>query len=213
MKTHSKFLCAMLVFALLSFTSSYGQSVSIGGPLTVNCGAIVEYSAHDGLGSTVVDWEVVFSNGTSQSRNSSSHFTVIFPNGNGSATITARSGSAVPAQITVTYSGSTPPPVPGYISGPAAVCGNNSTHTYSISAVSGAASYAWSVGSGFQIVHPSNGSLVTSYTGPQTSISVRFPNSGSTSNGQISVAAVSGGACSSTSGASSRGVRFGPQTY
>ncbi|HAA23800.1 MAG TPA: hypothetical protein DCP28_35370, partial [Cytophagales bacterium] len=112
----------------------------------------------------------------------------------------------------ITYGGIAPA-TPGTISGSTNVCGNNTTRTYSISAVNGAATYNWSVTSGYRIVHPATGSLVTSYSGTQRSISVRFPSSGSVSNGQIRVSATSGGNCTATSGLRTKTVKFGPQTY
>ena len=96
-------------------------------------------------------------------------------------------------------------PTPGSISGSSHRC-NNSTGTYSISAVSGASSYTWQVPSGWKI----NGSSTTSLTTSSTSVSITTPTSGSGS-GTVKVRA-NGSGCTGPSDFRSRTVRYGAQT-
>ncbi|MEL6538312.1 MAG: T9SS type A sorting domain-containing protein, partial [Bacteroidota bacterium] len=103
------------------------------------------------------------------------------------------------------------PPRPSVLQGDGDVCGNNSTLPYSTNPVSGAVAYTWEVTGPYRIVHPVTGNLVTSYTGPQTSVQVRFPSSGSAS-AQVRVSAVGGGPCGQTSASFNRTITFGPQT-
>ena len=76
--------------------------------------------------------------------------------------------------VSITYTNGTIPSQPGVITGPASVCAGT-TQTYSISTVSGATSYSWTV---------PGGSTINSGNGT-TSISVTF----GTSSGNISVTA------------------------
>lgn len=96
------------------------------------------------------------------------------------------------------------PPTPGTISGTTHRC-NNASATYSISAVSGAATYTWQVPSGWRI----NGGG-TQLTTSSRSVSVTAPSSGS-GTGYVRVRANSGGGCGGSSVNRSKTVYYGPQ--
>ncbi|MEL6538313.1 MAG: T9SS type A sorting domain-containing protein, partial [Bacteroidota bacterium] len=65
----------------------------------------------------------------------------------------------------------------------------------------------------FRIIHPVSGNLVSSYTGTELDVFVRFPNSGSVTEGKISVYASTTGPCSASSRVRNKKVNFGPQLY
>lgn len=211
---------ALFVILLTAATSVKAQNtiVYITGPGFVPCGGSGFYSAHPhGSGMvTSYSWLATFSSGGAASGGGPSFF-LNFPNASGVASIsltaTVRENGnyrTVFAHYHTSYGGAAPSQ-PGTISGIASTCNANSTATYAISPVSGASTYNWSVSSPYRIINPVTGTLVTSYSGPQTSVSVRFPSSGSVSNGYVRVSATSGGACSATSAVRSKTVKFGAQ--
>ena len=224
-KHFTRLLAVSLLIVGMTTASTQAKAqtwVYITGPTNVACGGQGFYNAFaTGTGTvTSYSWFATFSSGGAASGFGSS-FLLNFPNASGAATISLtayiRESNGTFRSTYSTWNtsyGGVAPAMPGTISGPTHICTPNSTSTYSISAVSGASTYTWSVPNPYKIVHPSNGSLVNSYTGTQRSISVRFPSSGSVSagsSGWIRVRANSGGACPASSSLRNKNVAFGPQ--
>ena len=228
-KTFTRIFSLALVFAMVTAAhasdSNNEESVFgyayIGGPTSVSCGATGYYNGYfvgdDPFPS--YHWVVTFSTGGGAA-GSGPFMPVIFPNASGVASIQLtvyyqdpQWGFSVTGASWSTQYGGVAPAKPGAISGPTSECTANATRAYSISAVSGATSYTWSVPSPFKIVHPSSGSLVSSYTGSQTSVNVRFPSSGS-ATGSISVYATGGStSCPANSASQTKSISFGPKSY
>lgn len=214
------FSAAFLVVVFTAASISAKAQVYISGPGSVPCGGTGFYSAYSFGGENIVSysWFASFSSGGAASGGGPSFF-VSFPSSSGTANISLTAwyydqyGRYQTAYATyyTTYGGGVAPAQPGTISGTSATCTANGTHTYSISAVSGASTYTWEASSPYKIVHPSSGALVGSYTGTQTSVSVRFPSSGSVTNGYVRVRSNSSGACAASSSFRSKTVKFGPQ--
>jgi len=97
-------------------------------------------------------------------------------NGSGVISVTANNGcgSSLPASITVNAATL----APGVITGAASVCKTQTSVAYSISAVSGAVCYTWTISGGATFVGTSNLSTITT-TG--TTASVKFTSATSTS--------------------------------
>lgn len=203
------------------------------GPSTVPCGGSGAYSLSVPGGGYVVSasWSVSFSTGGGSGSGSGQNYFVQFPQSPGSATITAtvvyykpckppKEGEPIDTDCgfkektvkAFTSYGPVTPATPAYISGPTTVCSPNSTQTYSVPAVANASQYVWSTSFPYYLVHPISGALVSSYTGPQTSMQVRFPGSGGTSQ-NINVYAISNtGSCAASGGTRSLTVQYGAQS-
>ncbi|MEL6538311.1 MAG: T9SS type A sorting domain-containing protein [Bacteroidota bacterium] len=232
MKRITQVIKISLASVLFTLVSTHLHAQFIVGPGNAPCGATVSYSANSGqVNNPTYSWTVTFSSGGGTGGAGPS-ITVPLPNTRGTAsvflqitgTITVSTNNPqkpweteeVPVNRFASFTtviGDPNPSRPGIISGPNNVCGNNSTRTYSISAVSGASQYRWEVTSPYRIIHPTTGALVTSYTGAQTSIQVRFPSSGSVANGKVRVAAMTSGTCPGMSSFRELTVAFGPQSY
>ncbi|HAP59201.1 MAG TPA: hypothetical protein DCR93_06750, partial [Cytophagales bacterium] len=222
-----------MVLLLMANSPTLAQSVN--GPLYADCGtSVVYYGSAPGIPNPTFSWNIAYSSGGGTSSlgptiavnlpnarglatirltvSWEELVTTVIPNpsGMGTTTITRRE----PRSSSVTYYTQIGfiPSVPSILSGSGVVCGNNSTGTYSTNSVPGATTFTWEVSPPYRIVHPITGALVSTYTGTQTSVNVRFPGSGSVSNGYIRVKANSGGNCPASSGYRTRKVEFGPQT-
>lgn len=228
-------VCLAVIFMMAASTHAHAQSITH--VPSAPCGSTVVYSAYPGnIKNPSYYWTVHFSSGGAYSGGGPS-LVVFLPNTSGTASVTVaisgyieeiirvynpqtrqyenqvRRTQVTSHRSTSTRIGGAIPSTPSTLSGPGKVCGNNSTHTYTVSAVSGAGSYHWKVSPPYKIVHPTNSNvLLTEYTGPQRSIQVRFPSSGSVSNGHLKVAAISSGNCPSKGAYRTRTIVFGPIT-
>ncbi|MEL6534969.1 MAG: T9SS type A sorting domain-containing protein [Bacteroidota bacterium] len=222
LKNYIQLLLASAIVVLLTAAHPLNaqSSVNIIGPSSVTVNSSRTYSAQVlGTGTiTKYEWVASLPNGGAFSSNQGT-FSVYFPNTCGNATISLKAtiretnGSVRTNNVSRTvFVGGIQPPTPGPISGPTGVCGNNSTKTYSIGAVANANRYTWTVSAPYKIVHPGSGALVSSYTGTQRSINVRFPSSGS-ANGTMQVFATNTNPCPTNGGTRTLGVKFGPQFF
>lgn len=235
MKNFSQIIRACLASIFLMAASMQMNAQSIVPKPTARCGTTVVYSANPGniLNPTYL-WTVNFSSGGGTTGAGPS-ILVNLPNSPGTAWVWVsisgtekireqvynpvtnryeweeRYEDVTRYALTSTQIGDPRPSKPSTLTGPDKVCGNNATKPYTVSAVSGAGTYHWKVTSPYLIVHPTNSALLVSeYTGTQRTIQVRFPSSGSVSNGQVQVAAVSNGNCPMKGDYISRTVVFGP---
>ncbi|MFM7218219.1 MAG: T9SS type A sorting domain-containing protein, partial [Bacteroidota bacterium] len=138
------------------------QPGAMTGPATDLCYAAgartATYSIAAVAGATSYSWAVP--TGMSITSNTGTSITVSiasnFTGGNVSVTANGSCGASTPRTLVV----STKPAVPGAISGATSVCKSQSSVSYSIAAVSGATSYAWSVSGGAYIAPGSTAALV-----------------------------------------------------
>lgn len=221
-KGYFRILCgALLLVGIFSATTVQAQTaVFVNGPSNVVAGTSGFFTASKvGAGTvTSYSWYAALPNGASRTGSGTS-FTVAFPNTCGYATITLTAtiretnGNVHVDNINHSvYVGGVAPATPSSIAGATGVCSPNSTESYSIPAVANASTYTWTVTGGLKIVHPGTGALVTTYTGTQRTINVRFPSSGS-ANAQVKVYATNNNPCPTNGGTRVLDVKFGPQTF
>jgi len=147
----------------------------------------VTYSISSVSGATSYTWTAP-ANATIASGQGTTSVTVAYTNAftGGNITVTAIGCGGTSAARSLAISKSTGPATPGTISGPVnGLCKQNAV-TYSISSVTGATSYTWSVPSG---------AVITSGQGT-TSIVVNFNNASLSSSNTLSV--IANGACGSS---------------
>lgn len=222
LKNYIRYFLASAMFVLLTAAHPLNaqSSVAINGPYSVTVNSNRAYTASV-LGTGYIlkyEWLIVLPNGVAYTSKQSSLY-IYFPNtcGNAtislSATIKETNGSVHVKNTSRTVQvGGVRPPMPGPISGPTGVCVKNSTHTYSIAPVANSNRYTWTVSAPYKIVHPGSGALVTSYTGAQRTISVRFPSSGSV-NGSVKVFGTNTNPCPTNGSTRTLNVKFGPQHF
>ncbi len=134
------------------------QPGSISGTTTVCANVSTSYSIAPVSGATSYNWSV--SNGTIVSGQGTTNAQVSF-NNNGSATVSVTANSSCGSSPARTLNvNSIIVPTPGAISGATTACAQTST-SYSISAVSGADSYTWTLPSGASGSSTSNSINVT----------------------------------------------------
>ena len=165
------------------------QPGSISGPGFANCGTSnVTYSIAAVAGATSYSWTVPA--GVSIVTNSGLSITVNFTGAfttQGNICVTANNscGSGVARCYTVTSR-----PAPPVVTGPTAVCKSQSAVTYSLTPVSGATSYSWSVTGGASIA-PSGTSAIVNYNTALSSSAIVRANAlnacGASSPGGVTV--------------------------
>ncbi|HAA12075.1 MAG TPA: hypothetical protein DCE41_10405, partial [Cytophagales bacterium] len=182
-----------------------GFAISYSGP--TSCGGIVQFFSVGGNPQAQVNWDITFSTGGSF-QGTGNGLTVTFPQGIGVASVTATKDTEV-ATLSVPY-GDTAPAKPGVIEGHRRVC--DRVRNYSISAVPGATQYTWTAESPYKIIHPVTEENVSSYTGPELDVFLRFPKSGSYTDVKLFVFASTGsGPCAASSPTRHKKIDFGPQ--
>lgn len=164
---------------------------SITGNTSVCSGQTATYSISPVSGATSYTWSVP-SGSTIVSGQGSTSIQVQFGSTSGNISVYASNscGNSSSSQLAVTVS--TIPSTPGAISGTTAVC-QGQTYTYSISPVSGATSYTWSVPSGSSIVSGQGSTSIQVQIGSISgNISVYASNScGNSSSSQLSITVTS----------------------
>jgi hypothetical protein len=157
----------------ISVTALLNQPGSISGPTSVTQGVSYAYSIVSVSGATSYTWQIP--SGWSGSSSSTSIIATAGANG-GDISVAANNscGSSTPRTLTV-MSTCNPPSQPGSMTGSAAVC-QGSSYVYSISSVSGATSYTWTLPSGWSGNSSSTSITATAGAGGGT-ISVAANNS------------------------------------
>lgn len=165
----------------------------ITGPTTGACSLTgIPYSVVSDSTITSYNWTFSSTNGTVTSGQGTSAITASFTSGTTALTLSVTAANACGTSSARTLSISRLPSLPGPITGTATPCRNQQGVPYSISPVTGATSYRWTVPSGARIVAggvtSSSTALVTSFT----NVLVNFK----TSTGSVSVR--SNNACGSS---------------
>jgi hypothetical protein len=106
----------------------------------------------------------------------------------GNVTVTANNGCGSSSAQTLAVVVNSIPAMPGTISGPATLC-QGTSNTYSVTAVSGATSYTWSMPSGWTGTSASN-SITSTASATSGNISVTASNACGTSSAQVLAATV-----------------------
>lgn len=147
-------ICAGLYFQTTTCTTCTPSGTlatpgAVSGPTTLCAGQTATYSIGSVSGATSYNWTVP-SGWTITSGQGTTSINVTAGSANGNVCVTASNacGTSSPSCTNVTIN--TAPAQPGAITGSASVCSGQSL-TYSISAVTGATSYTWSVPSGWTI--------------------------------------------------------------
>jgi|LSQX01.3.fsa_nt_gb hypothetical protein len=175
-----------------SFSLSYNYCLEpsqpglISGQSNVCQGSIYNYSVSPVIGATSYTWTLP--TGWSGSSISNS-ITVTAGASGGTISVRANNNCGSSSNRNLSVSVITAPALPGAISGSTSVC-SGSTQTYSVSPVSGATSYTWTLPSSWSGSSTSNSITVTAGTSGGT-ISVRANNNcGSSSNRNLSVSVI-----------------------
>jgi len=163
------------------------QPGTITGNTTICQGSSQAYSIADVSGATSYTWTLPSGWSGSSSTNS---ITITPSAANGSISVTANSSCGISSAQTLSITVSTVPFQPATITGNNSVC-QGSSQTYSITEVSGASSYSWTLPSGWSGSSATNSITVTAGTTGGT-ISVTANNScGSGSPQTLSVTVIS----------------------
>lgn len=152
-------------------------SRSIDGPSAVNCGDVVTYTFSPGIGifCSSFKWTVTYPDGRSQNFSGQS-IDIALGSTSGSMIIFVQAKSCNNSKE---YNGGKTVDVgtiilrPSTFNGSAFLC-NSASSSYTVSAVSGATSYTFSVPSGWKI----NGVLRTSFPTPSRTVTITAPSSG-----------------------------------
>ena len=167
----------------VSVTTTPAQPGAISGLTSVCQGTSNTYSISSVSGATSYNWSLP--SGWSGSSSSNSITTTAGASG-GTISVTANNSCGSGASRTLSVSVTTTPAQPGAISGLTSVC-QGTSNTYSISSVSGATSYTWSLPSGWS-GSSSSTSITTTAGASGGTISVTANNScGSSASRTLSV--------------------------
>jgi hypothetical protein len=143
------------------------------------------YSISAVSGATLYTWGVPAGSSITAGQGTLS-ITVTFGSNSGNISVTADNTCGSSAVSTKAVTITDVPATPGSITGPASVCPNTTGHTFSITAVSGAASYSWTVPTGASITSGgTTNSIVVSFGTNSGDVSVTATNSCGTSTASI----------------------------
>jgi hypothetical protein len=155
---------------------------TITGATTLCSGATQTYSIASVSGATGYTWTAP-AGATINSGQGTNSVSIIWGSTGGTLSVTANNASCASAAQNATITVTATPAQPGTVSGTAAVCAG-STQTYSISAVSGATGYTWTVPTGATI-NSGQGTTSISVTFGSTSGNVGVVASNSCGNSSI----------------------------
>ncbi|WDF63318.1 glycine-rich domain-containing protein [Flavobacterium sp. KACC 22763] len=138
-------------------------------------------------GATSYTWSVTGTGWLVTAGGNTASASITIGSGQGTVSVTATNacGTSI-AQTTGTLTPTTVPPQPGAITPPVNLCAGSSNNTFSISPISGATSYAWSVtGTGWSVTGGANTASSTITVGSgQGTVSVTATNACGTSTAQ-----------------------------
>lgn len=186
---------------------------NVNGPYEIDCANVATYTFSVGLNisCTQVKWTVLFPNGSSTNYTGT---TISVPTGSTPGWLVVFASATKKCSDSLVYNGGMQTYVggplnnPQSLNGPSDLC-NSSTGSYTASSVANAASYTFTVPSGWSINNQQVTSLITS----STTVSITAPSSGS-GTANISVRAnppSSSATCFSSSGETTTTVNYGVQ--
>ena len=123
---------------------------SIAGSASACEGTTQTYTIDGVAGATAYNWTVP-TGWTIESGQGTGTIKVKIGSNTGDVTVTASNACGTSTAISKAVAVTTPPAKPGAITGPSAACGNTGDHTYTISPVTGATKYTWTVPQGWVI--------------------------------------------------------------